>query len=135
MSFTPLTQHSRATIFEGNLLLLVMVEQSMIHAALTSIEMFDGTKANFRLGESIENAMQISGQNAVHIAFSKLTGSLLLTANRLKTRSPNLTWTELKKELSMQYSIIPSNTHATQVFTCLEQGMDELLDDYLHHVS
>ena len=44
-------------------------------------------------------------------------------------------WTELKKELSMQYFVIPADTHATQTFTWLEQGPDELLDDYLHHVS
>ena len=54
--------------------------------------------------ESTEDAAQILGQNAICIAFSKLTGSPLLTANRLKTRSPNLTWTELKK---MNY---PHNT-------------------------
>ena len=44
-------------------------------------------------------------------------------------------WTELKKELPLQHSVIPSNTHATQAFTQLEQGPDELLDDYLHCVS
>ena len=35
----------------------------------------------------------------------------------------------------MQYSNIPSDSHATQAFTQLEQGMDELLNDYLHHAS
>ena len=35
----------------------------------------------------------------------------------------------------MQYSVIPSDTHATQAFTCLEQGPDVLLDNYLHHAS
>ena len=56
------------------------------------------TKSTFEvLIESIENAVQISGQNAICIAFSKLTGSPLLTANRLKARSPNLTRMELKK--------------------------------------
>ena len=64
-----------------------------------------------------------------------MIGSPLLTANRLETRSPNLTWTELKKELSMPYSIIPSDTHATKAFIHLEQGPDEPLDDYLQCVS
>ena len=36
---------------------------------------------------------------------------------------------DLKKELSMQYSIIPSDTHATQAFIHLEKGPDELFDD------
>ena len=34
--------------------------------------------------EAIKNAAQISGQNPIHIAFKELTGSPLLTANRLK---------------------------------------------------
>ena len=42
---------------------------------------------------------------------------------------------ELKKESSMHHFIIPSNTHATQAFTQLEHGLDELLSDYLQHVS
>ena len=70
---------------------------------------------------------QISGQNAIHVAFSKLIVSPLLTANRLKTRLPNLTLADLKKELSIQYSITPPDTYATQAFTHLEQGPDELL--------
>ena len=35
----------------------------------------------------------------------------------------------------MHYSIITSDTNATQAFIHLEQGQDELLDDYLHCVS
>ena len=35
----------------------------------------------------------------------------------------------------MQYYIIPSDNHATQALNHLEQGPDELLDDYIHHVS
>ena len=39
-------------------------------------------------------------------------------------------WAECKKEISMQYSVIPSDTHATLAFTNLEQGPDDLLDNY-----
>ena len=54
---------------------------------LTSTEMFNGTKSKFEAWtEYIENASQISGQNAIHIAFSKLTGSPLWAVHRLKTR-------------------------------------------------
>ena len=35
----------------------------------------------------------------------------------------------------MQYSGIPLDTHANQTFTHLEQGYDELHDNYLHYVS
>ena len=35
----------------------------------------------------------------------------------------------------MQYSIMPSDTHATQAFTHVKQGLDELLNDYLLGVS
>ena len=52
--------------------------------------------------ESVEHEAQISGQNTLHIAFSKITGSPLSSANRLKVQLPNLKWEELKNELSMQ---------------------------------
>ena len=53
--------------------------------------MFNGTKSKFKAWmEAIENVAQISGQNAISMAFSKLTGFPLLTANRLKTRLPHL---------------------------------------------
>ena len=58
-----------------------------------------------------------------------------MTANWVKTRSPNLAWTELKKELCMQYSVNLSDIHPTQAFSLFEQDLDELLDDYLHHAS
>ena len=71
-----------------------MIEQIIIQASLVSIETFNGTKSKFEAWvEFIENAAQISGQNAIHIAFSKLTGSPLLKAIRLKTRSPNIMYT------------------------------------------
>ena len=42
---------------------------------------------------------------------------------------------ELIKVLSMKYTIIPSDTHATQDITHLGQGVDEFLDDYMHHMN
>ena len=38
-------------------------------------------------------------------------------------------------ELSMQYSVIPSDTHTYLAFTWFEQDLDELLDNYLYFVS
>ena len=99
---TPL--HSRGTVYQGILQSSIMIEQSVMQAAPSSIETLSGTKSKFEawIG-SIENAVQISGQNEIHIAFSKLTHSPLSKANRLKARLPNLTWMELRKELFMQY--------------------------------
>ena len=58
-----------------------MITQTRIQAALASLEMVDERKSKFEFWmESIKNAVQISGQNIICIAFSKLTGSLLLTA-------------------------------------------------------
>ena len=89
-------------MYEGSMLLSVMIEQTIIQAALSSIETFDGTKSKFEAWtESIENTAQISGQDTLRIAFPKVTYSPLSSANRLKAQSPNLTWAELKKELSM----------------------------------
>ena len=65
-----------------------MIEQTIIQETLASIEIIKGRKTKFiAWTESIKNAAQKSSQNAIQIAFSKLTGSPHLTANRLKTRS------------------------------------------------
>ena len=83
--------------FESNSLALVMVEQTIIWEARTSIEMFDGTKSKFKAWtEAIENVAQILGQNTIHTVFSKLIESPLSTAKRLKTKSPKLPWADLK---------------------------------------
>ena len=124
--------HMPGNGLQGQFAILTCDKTTTIQAALTSIEMFDRTKSKF---ETIKNAVQISGQNIIHIAFSQSTGCSVLTANTLKSGSPNLTWTELKNKLSIQYSIIPSDAYETQAYTHLEQGLDELLDNYIHHAS
>ena len=49
-----------------------MIEQTIIQAALSSIESFDSTKSKFKAWtESIENTAQISGQDTLHVVFSK----------------------------------------------------------------
>ena len=37
--------------------------------------------------------------------------------------------------MSMQHSLISSNNNSTQAFINLEQGLDELFDDYFHSVN
>ena len=131
----PLSQ-TRGIIYEGSLLSFVIMEQTIIWAALSSVETFDSTKSKFKCWtESIENAAQVFGQDTWHIAFSKMIGSPLSLANTVKAQSPNLTWMELKRELSMQYLLIPYDSHATQAVAQLEQGPHELLDMYLDHAS
>ena len=101
-------KYAGPTMFEGSSLALIMVEQTILQLSLASIEMFYGTKKNFEAWmQATKNVAQISGQYTIHIAFSRLLGSPSLTANSSKTMSPNLIWPDLKKELSMQYSITP----------------------------
>ena len=77
--------HARSTIYEGNLLSSFMIEWTIKQAALSSIETFKGTKSKFEVWtKSIQNAVQISGQNMICITFSILTDSTLWTPNRLK---------------------------------------------------
>ena len=79
------SSHAKSSIYEGNLLSSVMIDQTIIQAALSSIEICDGTKSKFEAWtQSIENATQILGQSTTCIAFSKLSGSPLSTANKLK---------------------------------------------------
>ena len=119
---------ARGTIYEGSLLLTVMIEQIIIQAALSSIETSGGTKSKFKAQtELIENAAQVFGQHTLHIAFSKMTGSPLSLTNRLKAPSSYHMSMELKRELSMQYSSFPFDSHAMEAFAQLEQGLHELL--------
>ena len=46
-------QKARPITFEGNSLALVMIEQTIMQEALTSIETFDGTKSNLNLGKKL----------------------------------------------------------------------------------
>ena len=46
-------------------------------------------------------------------------------------------WVDLKKWTvhAIFYYSTGQDTHTTQDFNCLEQGLDEFLDNYLHYVS
>ena len=73
------------TICEGSLFSSVMIKQAIIQAALSIPQTFDGTNGKFKVWrELVENEAQISGQDTLCIAFSKMTSSPLSSANRLK---------------------------------------------------
>ena len=81
-----------------------MADQVIIHMAISLVEIFDGNKNKFEAWIiSFENAKQISCQNILWIAFSKIIGAPLTSAHRLRGGTPNITWKELKSKLSMQY--------------------------------
>ena len=62
----------KPVISETSLLASMMVEQPIIQAAITSEETFSGTKSKFESWiASLENAVQILGQNILHIGFQK----------------------------------------------------------------
>ena len=83
---------TRGTVYEGSLLLCVMIEQPIIQAALSLIETFDGTKSKFEAWtESVDNTAHIFGQDTLHKAFFKMTGSPLSSENILRAQSPNVT--------------------------------------------
>ena len=65
-------------------------------------------------------------------AFSKMVKSPLTSVHRVRDRSPNFSWRELKSKLSMQYSSIPFDSHTTQTFAHLQQGQDEILEKNFH---
>ena len=119
-----------------SLLPSVMVKQPIIQEAISYMEAFNGPKSKFEswIG-SVENAAQISGQNILCIAFLKMVGSSLMSSDRLRDCLSHLTWDDIKHELLRQYSMIPFGSQATQAFTDLQQGCNELLKLYLHHAT
>ena len=61
--------------------------------------------------------------------------SPLTSAHRLRDELPNLMWGGSKNKLSRQYSSVPFDSHVTQSFAHLQQGLDELLKIYFHCAS
>ena len=80
MSFTHITvtkitdnHKCWACNFGGNSLDSVMVEQTILQAALTSTETFDGAKSKFEAWmEALENVAQLSGQNTVCCEYTNI---------------------------------------------------------------
>ena len=79
----------------------------------------------------MENAAQISGKDILHIALSKMLGSPITSAYKLRHCLPHLIWRDLKSELLRQYSTILLNSHGILAFAHLQQGSDELLEMYI----
>ena len=62
----------------------------MVEQAISSLKTFDGVKSKFELRVAcMENAAQISGADIFHIAFSKMVGSPLTLAHRLRDHLPH----------------------------------------------
>ena len=53
----------------------------------------------------------------------------------MRDHLPHFIWQDLKVELSRQFSKISFNSYATQAFTHLQQGCDELPEMHMHHAS
>ena len=59
---------------------------------MASVDSFDGDRNNFEAWIAlVENAVQLTGQHILQIAFSKMVGSPVTSAYRLRNGSPNLT--------------------------------------------
>ena len=92
-----------------------MVEQPILLAAISSVGTFDGTKSKFdSCIVSMEDVAHISGQDILHIAFSKMTGSPLTSAHSLRDHLPCLMWNDVKTRLLRQLFTIPFNSYVTQ---------------------
>ena len=104
-------------VSDGSLLALVLVEQPIIQAAITSVETVNDTKCKFEsLIGSVENAAQILKQDVLCIAFSKMIGSPDTSVHELRDHVPYVMWKDLKSEPLRQYSTTPFECHATPSF-------------------
>ena len=73
------------------------------------------------------------------IAFSKLQGAPLKLARYVESKETNsgktLDWSPLKKHLTSNYSEIPYDTHAINMYDSLQQGNNESTEAYLHRAQ
>ena len=123
-----ISYQGRNMVNQASLLASVMMNQTIIQTAISSVKTFDGNKNKFEAWiASVEKVVKLSCKDILWIAFSRMVGSSLTTAHRLRDRSPNLAWGELKSKLSRQYSSIPFDSHDTQTLSYLQQGLDELM--------
>ena len=87
----------------------------------------------------MENTARLCNLDTLSIALSKLQGPLLKSASYLESKESNLgktlVWSSLKKHLTSNYSKIPYNTHAINMYNSLQQGSDESTIAYLHRVQ
>ena len=110
-------------------------------ATLNSVNSFDGAKeAEFATWtESVENAARICSLDAVNITLSKLQGTLLKSAIYLEGKETHagkkLSCNMIKQHLTTNYSEIPYDTHAINVYDTLQQGPDEPTEAYLQRAQ
>ena len=110
-------------------------------STLNSIKIFNGSnKDEFTAwAQSIENADRLCHLNLLSIALSKLQWAPLKSANYLEAKETNagktLNWSTLKQHLTSNYSKIPYDAHAINVYDMLQQGNDESTKVYLHRAQ
>ena len=115
------TEYLKPIPIETRLLTSVVVEQPNIQAAISPVETFNGNKSKFEFWiTSVENAAQILGQKMLYTAFSKMVGSTLMSAHRLRDHLLHLTWDSLKNKVLRLYSTVPFDNHATHAFAHLQ---------------
>ena len=121
--------------------MLGLQTQALQQSMLNSIKIFDGTnKSEFTLwAQSVENATRLCNLDTLSIALSKLQGPTLKSTSYLKSKEVSsgkqLDWYSLKKHLTINYSEIPYNTHAINVYDSLHQGSDGSTIVYLHRAQ
>ena len=108
---------------------------------LNSIKIFDGTnKSEFTSwAQIVENAARLCNLDTLSITLSKLPGPPLKLASYLESKEissgKQLVWPSLKKHLTGNYSEIPYDTHAINVYDSLHQGSEVSTIAYLHRVQ
>ena len=115
--------------------------QALQQSTLNLIKIFDGTnKSKFTSwARSVVNAVRLCNLDTLSIVLSKLQGLPLKSASYLESKGTNsgktLVWSSLKKHLMSNYSDIPYDTHAINMYNSLQQGSNECTEAYLHRVQ
>ena len=107
-------------------------QHALLSNTLVSIPVFSGEKNLFNPWvTAVENAAKLLNQDPIDVAMMKLTSAPLQVAMHLWDTVTNVMWKDFQKELAVNFSPLPYDSHAIQAFANLIQGSEEFLTFYV----
>ena len=110
-----------------------MQNQPLATVALSTIDWCDGTNKSKTMSwlEQVEEVAERNNQAPLEVGKAKLKGAHLCDIHKIH----NLTWLQLTKLLTENYSDIPYVSDVIVAYSKLSQAEDESVSQYLIHTK